>query len=333
MVRPPAGTGEVVIVRGRAQGRIGVAVLAACAFAGLWWLNPLTIFGEAGFAQAWQWVLAAQRRLLTDMRSAIASIGGGDTLKGSAALVSVAFAYGVLHAAGPGHGKAVITSYALANNETIRRSIAVSLMAAFVQACSAIALVVVGLVILGHTARSLGALEATLEVLSGGLIACLGLSLLASRGWHIFRSHRGSSDLQAQGSPAPHGIDCACDHAHFVQPRDITGAWSWRSAWLLALSVGVRPCTGAVLLLIFAQSRGMFWAGLLGAFAMALGTAATVSLLAVAAVGSRDLALRATRPAPAWSGILVNVIVLAAGLFLVGLGAAMALTPPVRRPF
>jgi nickel/cobalt exporter len=77
----------------------------------------------------------------------------------------------------------------------------------------------------------------------------------------------------------------------------------------------------------------MVWAGLLGTFAMALGTAVTVSLLAMVAVGSRELAMRASRPAPVWSGVLVNFVVLAAGLTLVGLGAAMALNPPVPRPF
>jgi ABC-type nickel/cobalt efflux system permease component RcnA len=331
MAQPPSRTGETTAVSGRATGLVGVTILAICLFAAAFRLQPMAIFGEASWAQAWQSVLTGQRRLLTDMRSAVASIRGGDTWMGSAGLVSIAFAYGVLHAAGPGHGKTVITSYALASNETIRRSIGVSFMAALVQACSAIALVFVGLMMFSTTARSLGPLEARLEMVSGGLIVCLGLYLLVARGRHILQSQ--SNDLQARGSPAPRAIDCSCDHAHFVHPGDIGGVWSWRSAWLLALSVGIRPCTGAMLLLIFARSQGMVWAGLLGTFAMALGTAATVSVLAMAAIGSRKLAMRASRPAPVWSGVLVNVIVLAAGLILVGLGAAMALTLPVRRPF
>ena len=245
-------------------------------------------------------------------------------------LVSVAFAYGVIHAAGPGHGKAVITSYALANNETVRRSIAVSFMAALVQACTAIAMVLVGTMTFGLTARSLGGLEAQLEVVSGVLIACLGLYLLVSRVWRIVRSR---SAQPVAALPSPQALDCSCDHAHFVHPANVAGAWSWRSAWLLAVSVGIRPCTGALLLLVFARSQGLLWAGLLGTVAMAIGTAATVSALATAAVGSREWAVRASRPAPRWSGALVTMIVVVASFFLIAIGAAMALTPPLRRPF
>jgi ABC-type nickel/cobalt efflux system permease component RcnA len=273
-------------------------------------------------------MLAMQRRWLTDMRSAMASISSGNPWEGSVGLVSVAFAYGVIHAAGPGHGKAVITSFALANIETVRRSIAVSFMAALVQACSAIALVFVGMMVFGQTARSLGGLEARLEVVSGVLIACLGLYLLVSRVWRFVRSR---SALPAAALPSAH-VDCSCDHAHFVQPAVVASAWSWRSAWLLALSVGIRPCTGALLLLVFARSQGLLWAGLLGTVAMAIGTAATVSALATAAVGSRAWAVRASRPAPRWSGALVTMIVVVASFLLIAIGAAMALTPPVRRP-
>jgi ABC-type nickel/cobalt efflux system permease component RcnA len=84
-------------------------------------------------------------------------------------------------------------------------------------------------------------------------------------------------------------------------PKDLQGAWSWRKALPLALSVGIRPCTGALLLLIFAMSQGMWWAGVLGTFAMALGTALTVSVLATLAVSSRDLAVRLSGEGSSWA--------------------------------
>jgi nickel/cobalt transporter (NicO) family protein len=325
-----SSSGEARVLSGRAITIAGALLLAVACFTAAWWWIAPSIFGKVDWAQAWQWMLAMQRRLLTDMRSAMASISGGNPWEGSVGLVSVAFAYGVIHAAGPGHGKAVITSYALANNETVQRSIAVSFMAALVQGCSAIAMVFVGILVFGLTARSLGALEARLEVVSGVLIACLGLYLLVSRVWRIVKSH---SALPAAASPSPHALDCSCDHAHFVRPASIPGAWSWRSAWLLALSVGIRPCTGALLLLVFARSQGLLWAGLIGTFAMALGTAATVSALATAAVGSRAWAVRASRPTPRWSSAFGTMIMVVASFSLIAIGAAMAVTPPVRRPF
>jgi ABC-type nickel/cobalt efflux system permease component RcnA len=59
----------------------------------------------------------------------------------------------------------------------------------------------------------------------------------------------------------------------------------------VVFSVGIRPCTGAILVLIFALTQGMFWAGVAATFAMAFGTAITVAALASLALGSRELAL------------------------------------------
>ena len=75
-------------------------------------------------------------------------------------------------------------------------------------------------------------------------------------------------------------------------PRQLEGEWSWRKALPIALAVGVRPCTGAILVLVFAIGQGLMWAGVFATFAMALGTAITVSALAALAVGSRELAMR-----------------------------------------
>lgn len=88
---------------------------------------------------------------------------------------------------------------------------------------------------------------------------------------------------------------------HFADPGLLGGAWSWRQAWSLALSIGIRPCTGAIAVLLFALSIGMFWAGVFATFAMAAGTALTVSALAVIAVGSRELASRLAGRESAWA--------------------------------
>jgi ABC-type nickel/cobalt efflux system permease component RcnA len=75
-------------------------------------------------------------------------------------------------------------------------------------------------------------------------------------------------------------------------PKQLEGEWSWRKALPIALAVGVRPCTGAILVLVFAIGQGLLWAGVFATFAMAIGTAITVSALAALAVGSRELAVR-----------------------------------------
>ena len=75
-------------------------------------------------------------------------------------------------------------------------------------------------------------------------------------------------------------------------PSQLQGPWSWRQAFAIAFAVGIRPCTGAILVLVFAISQGLMWAGVFATFAMAIGTAITVSFLAALAVGSRELAMR-----------------------------------------
>jgi ABC-type nickel/cobalt efflux system permease component RcnA len=113
--------------------------------------------------------------------------------------------------------------------------------------------------------------------------------------------------------------------------QDLQGAWSLRQAAAIVLAVGIRPCTGAILVLIFALAQSMFWAGVVATFAMALGTAITVSALAVLAVGSRDAAVRFagsrwTERIYAAAGIGGALFVLAFGVLL--LLAALANTTP-----
>lgn len=75
-------------------------------------------------------------------------------------------------------------------------------------------------------------------------------------------------------------------------PDQLEGKWSWREAISIALAIGIRPCTGALAVLIFSLGIGLFAAGVMATFAMAIGTAITVSALATLAVTSRDFAKR-----------------------------------------
>lgn len=103
------------------------------------------------------------------------------------------------------------------------------------------------------------------------------------------------------------------------EPEDLAGPLSWRRAILMAAAVGIRPCSGAILLLVFALTQGMLWAGILGTFAMALGTAITVGVLAALAVGTRQLAENASS---ASIGQTIEAVAAVGGACLVlGLGA------------
>src|SRR3970282_317648 len=82
--------------------------------------------------------------------------------------------------------------------------------------------------------------------------------------------------------------------------RQLAGPFSWRKVMAVVFSVGIRPCTGAILVLVFALTQGVFWAGVGATFAMAFGTAITVAALATLALGSRELALKLGGSSAAW---------------------------------
>jgi nickel/cobalt transporter (NicO) family protein len=276
--------------------------------------------------RVWAWVLETQQKFNRDMAAAVRQMKSDSPLTAALTLIAIAFGYGVLHAAGPGHGKAVISAYVLANEETVRRGIALSFLSALFQALSAIVFVGLLAIAFNQTSLQMRSTEASLETLSWGFVALVGAYLLwrqvkpvlarrkalghaAVHGDHGHHTHQGGhAHNHGHGHEHghahhdhAHGADCGCGHSHMPAPSQLQGPWSWRKALPIALSVGIRPCTGAILLMVFALSQGMLWAGVVGTFAMALGTAITVSILASMAVGSRNWAARAGGASSVWA--------------------------------
>lgn len=263
--------------------------------------------GLAG--RAWNWILTQQSAANREMAAAVKDLKTGNAVHATLVLVMMSFLYGVLHAAGPGHGKAVISSYVLANEETVRRGIALSFLAALFQALAAIIFVGILAIVLNQTSMQMRKTEALVETLSWGLVAAVGAWLLYRQfraTWptaipaHVEHAHHHDHAHHNHGHH-DHGANCNCGHSHMPAPQDLQGAWSWRKAFPIALSVGIRPCTSAIILLIFTMSQGLLWAGILGTFAMALGTAITVSILAALAVYSRDFAERMSGEGSRWA--------------------------------
>lgn len=194
-------------------------------------------------SRGWAWLLEMQSRLNRDMASAVRQLKSDNPIAAAATLIGVAFAYGVLHAAGPGHGKAVISSYVLANEETVRRGIALSFLAAIFQALSAILFVGVLAILLRQTSIEMRAAEAGVETISWALVALVGAYLL----WRQITGLRATTaparaaphgdHAHAHGDHAhhhhDHGPSCSCGHSHMPSPQDLQGSsWSWRQGAL-----------------------------------------------------------------------------------------------------
>jgi nickel/cobalt exporter len=336
---------------------------------------------------AWSFVLAQQQRINRELAGAVRQLKTGDVMSATLMLGFLGFMYGVLHAAGPGHGKAVISSYVLANEKTVRRGIMLSFLAAFIQALSAIAIVGVLAIAMRATSLEIKSAEAWIETVSWGLVALIGVWLLYGQLSKLFKrapsvaagspaaghhslehahghshdhghahghgncgcGHAHSHDDHAHvpakvyvpakvqaHAPAPddhvHAADgSCCGHAHMPDPAQLEGTLSWRKALAIAFSVGIRPCTGAILIMIFALSQGLLIAGIFATFAMALGTAITVSTLAALAVGSRELATRLAGGESRFAGAVATgaglvgsalVFLMGASFFVASLGGA-----------
>jgi len=255
------------------------------------------------------WARDRQQDFYGRMSGAIRQIKAGSPLAAAWTLMLLSFGYGVFHAAGPGHGKAVISAWLLATESDLRRGVMISLMSAVIQALTAIVLVSVLLLLVASAGATARNLAGVLESASYGLIGLMGLYLIwtAIRGLvHRHRAHakrdavQRSSQIHHFDTFQPrqaeahhsHGPDCGCGHAHVPEARQMRGDWSLGKAFSLAFAVGIRPCTGAILVLVFANALGLYWAGVASTFAMATGTFITVTAIAAAAVYSRKLATR-----------------------------------------
>ncbi len=315
------------------------------------------------FSGVYNWLLTQQQRLNRELANAVKELKQAGSFTAALVLGFVGFSYGVLHAAGPGHGKAIISSYVLANRETVRRGIMLSFLSAFIQALSAIVLVGLLFIILNKTSMEMTTAERWIETVSWAFVTAVGAWLLYGQVRQIMARRQAAPAVKmhthartpatadashAHASHAhehhahehhAHGHDCGCGHdhahghthdhaahahpahhdhghthdhaeccghAHMPDPKQLEGDLTWTKALAIAFSVGIRPCTGAILILVFALSQGLLWAGVYATFAMAIGTAITVSVLAAMAVGSRDLAARFGGEGSGWATFVAD---------------------------
>jgi nickel/cobalt transporter (NicO) family protein len=293
------------------------------------------------------WILAKQAEFYR-MLSGLIRAAKAD---GSAAytLLGVSFLYGVFHAAGPGHGKAVISSYLVANNETWWRGIVLSFASALLQAFTAIAIVGIAAALLGATAKAMGNTIRVIEIVSYALIMLIGLRLLWVKGRAFLRLLRGGKPAHsvsdhnhhhhhghahehrhahhhehAHCQHHDHGDEAsAWGHAHALEPQELTGQHWLRRGLTAIVAVGLRPCSGAIIVLVFALAQGLFWIGVASTFVMGLGTAITVAAIAMLAVGARGLAGRLAQAKPGMGMLLVRGLETAAALVIVLFGAAL----------
>ncbi len=279
-------------------------------------------------------------------------------------LGGLSFLYGIFHAAGPGHGKVVIGSYVLANEAQVRRGVWLSFLSAMLQSLVAIAFVLIAALVLGMTSMAMNDAAHWIGVLSYAMIVLLGLWLIVRKVFRLGHNHhhvvpaKSMQSLARQhlGQPAhalaaggpslthfsvasgvdafgrmpghahyghSHGDDDDHGHAHVVMPGQTAGGW--REQVGVVLAVGLRPCSGALIVLAFALSQGLLVAGIFAVLLMGLGTAITTGSLAALAAGAKGLARRLAGADNPVTGAILWWVELLAAVAVLGFGAVLLL--------
>lgn len=325
----------------------------------LWIIYPLV---SDLYTAALGWIYDEQRAFhqgLTESIGAFADKAGFST---GLAIVTGSFLYGVFHAAGPGHGKVILSTYLLSKPERVGKSVWLAVLSALVQGIVAILLVYGLFLVFGLVARDTKLAVAWSERLAFALVIVVGahlvwrtirgmdwfLRLTGKHGAHEHshdhnhahahdhahtHDHHDHAHHHHHHSHDENGVCSTCGHAHIPTSDQVEKARDLRSAIGIVLSIGMRPCSGAVLVLIFARFADISWIGVLAVLAMSAGTAITVSALAVLSVKARGLALNLLGSTSGVAGALSQAIAVTGGLVLIAMGYGLLINSfdaPVR---
>ncbi|WP_051081754.1 nickel/cobalt transporter [Vreelandella zhanjiangensis] len=313
-----------------------IALLVICAVVLVWGLQG----GLQGMSYQ---LLAWQRELHRALTLAITELAREPSHATWWVLLSVSFGYGVFHAAGPGHGKAVLATYLASHGGATRRALGLSFAASILQGVTAIAMVAILVHGLGWLTRQAMGSVVWVEQASFLLVTLLGVWLCVRAYKQLRNAYRPVSSMKFQPLTQDHdhsrphnhnhshhhshdhGHHHCCGGAHHIEPQQ---ALDWRTAVMTVFAIGMRPCSGAVLLLGAASLLGQFYVGVLSVLAMSLGTGITVSALALASVFARRWATRRLAKQQRVSQHLHKAVgwaALAGGLVIILLGVTLSI--------
>ncbi|QUJ76699.1 hypothetical protein KDD17_01120 [Sulfitobacter albidus] len=285
------------------RGAIAIALLAVGG-------GLLALWFSGGFDTLSAWAAEQQRSFQNGMALTLRALRGGEP-GALLALLGGAFAYGFFHAVGPGHGKIVVGGYGIARAVPMVRLSVIAVLASLGQALTAIVLAFGGLWLLDlGRERMVGAAEDTLAPLSYAMIAGLGI-ILVWRGLrgirrqkaavhahthdHAHHHSHGHGHGHGQGHDHHHGPGEVCDscgHRHGPSLDEVSDVQSLREAAAVIAGIAIRPCTGALFVLIITWQMGIPVMGIAATIAMALGTASVTVAVGLAASGLRGGLLR-----------------------------------------
>ncbi|ALB63702.1 putative membrane protein [Cronobacter condimenti 1330] len=281
----------------------------------------LTIVGGCWLWLAWPQVLMKslvwQREINREMSALLQQVAQNPTRAGGSLLL-FSFIYGVLHALGPGHGKVVIATWLATHPSRLKTSLSLVFASSLLQGLVAVVLVTVVLTVLALPARQMHLSGYWLEKGSYLLVGGLGLMLC----WRAGKTLRGLLRRPMFTGFTPHhthSATCGCGHQHVPTQAQLERGEDWRARLMVVFSMGMRPCSGALMVLLFSKVIGVYGWGIASALAMAAGTSLTISGIALFVHSFRRLAARygGQTSAPLWRRTGGATLALAGGVVLV----------------
>ena len=253
-------------------------------------LSALFYLAGGGMDQITLWAQTAQRGFQDQMALGLRALRAGEP-GALMAFWGLCFAYGFVHAVGPGHGKFLLGAYGAGSDAPLGRMAGIGLISSLAQGASAIVLVYAGVLVFDASREALQlAGDIWLERASLIAIALIGLWLV-SRATRKALRYTMAAPVTVAGHG--HGNDyCeSCGHRHGPDMHEVAQAKGWRDMVLLVGAIAIRPCTGALFVLILTWRMGLVWQGMVAVLVMALGTAAVTIAVAATAVLAREGAI------------------------------------------
>jgi len=216
-----------------------------------------------------------QQSLNESLAAITRSLQGSRSLGGLLFVVLISLAYGMFHAAGPGHGKTIVSSYFLANNAKIRHSVAIGYLIAAVHSLAALSIVLVlYYLIRGIFSANIEVANHWIQLVTFAVIAVLGAFMLVGRirgRHHHLHLHAHEPDEERGSAPG-------------ITMKSLVG---------IAVPAGVIPCPGAVAVTLFALSLNMLAVSVLSVVSISVGMGITISVTGAIVILAKQGALRA----------------------------------------
>lgn len=296
---------------------VGLAVLAMLGLGlyQLWLMWPSLVISSI------QW----QREVNAQLADLLYEAKAAPWVAGSY-LIGFSFIYGMLHSLGPGHGKVIVSTYLATHPTKAKASLVLTVVSALLQALVAVLLVSVLIWGFNASMRVVNDKANMFVVLSFALVAVVGVLICWKALKNIYRAmrqpqlrvkaiqplaaqslssqplspqskislkaHAPATAIHAVHTTHKAGSECGCGHQHVADAQSINNASTLREYAGIIVTIGIRPCTGAIMVLLFSNVVGLYWMGVLSALAMAVGTALTTSLIAIMTLTGKHLVKR-----------------------------------------